>query len=72
MECLVSTLKGWEDDYANVDTGMPISIMSQMIKKGIIEDKGSFSPEAVVPPNPFFEEIRKRNMIVFENGKIIN
>lgn len=72
MECLVPTLNGWEDAYANIDTGMPISIMAQMIKKGIIEDKGTFSPEGCVPPQPFFRELRKRKMIIYENGKVIN
>jgi len=72
MECLVPTLNGWEDAGCNIDTGMPASIMAQMIKKGIIEDKGSFAPEAVVPPIPFFKELAKRHMKVFENGKIIN
>lgn len=72
MECIAPTLKGWEEDYTNIDTGMPISIMAQMIKNDIIKDKGSFSPEAVVPPEPYFKELRKRKMIVYENGKIIN
>lgn len=72
MECVVPTLKGWEEDYTNIDTGMPISIMAQMIKNGIIDEKGTFSPEGVVPPIPYFRELRKRKMIVYENGKIIN
>jgi len=72
MECLVPTLKGWEEAYTNIDTGMPISIMAQMIKKGVIGDKGSFAPEAVVPPIPFFKELRKRKMKIFENSKLIN
>jgi len=72
MECIVPTLSGWEDAGCNIDTGMPASIMAQMIKKGIIEEKGSFAPEAVVPPQPFFKELRKRKMLVYENGKVIN
>jgi len=72
MECIVPTLKGWEDAGCNIDTGMPASIIAQMIKKGIITQRGSFAPEAVVPPEPFFKELRKRKMIVMENGKIIN
>jgi len=72
MECVVPTLKGWEEDYTNIDTGMPISIMAQMIKKGIITEKGTFSPEGIVPPLPYFQELRKRKMIVYENGKVIN
>lgn len=72
MECIVPTLKGWEDAGCNIDTGMPASILAQMIKRGIITARGSFSPEGVVPPEPFFKELRKRKMIVYENGKIIN
>jgi saccharopine dehydrogenase-like NADP-dependent oxidoreductase len=72
MECLVPTLKGWEDAGCNIDTGMPASILGQMIKKGIITEKGSYAPEAVVPPKPFFDELRKRKMEVLENGKVIN
>lgn len=72
MECLVPTLKGWEDAGCNIDTGMPASIIAQMIKEGIIKEKGSFAPEGVVPPLPFFKELRKRKMVVLENGKVIN
>jgi saccharopine dehydrogenase-like NADP-dependent oxidoreductase len=72
MECIVPTLKGWEDAGCNIDTGMPASILAQMIKKGVITEKGSFAPEGVVPPRPSFEELRKRKMIVLENSKVIN
>ena len=72
MECLVSTLTGWEDAGCNIDTGMPCSIMAQMIKTGVINKPGSYAPEAIVPPEPFFKELRKRKMHVLENGKIIN
>ena len=72
MECIVPTLKGWEDAGCNIDTGMPASILAQMIKKEIIKEKGIFAPEAVVPPEPFFSELRKRKMDVLENGKVIN
>jgi saccharopine dehydrogenase-like NADP-dependent oxidoreductase len=72
MSCIAETLKGWEDAGCNIDTGMPISIMAQMIKKDIIKDKGSFAPEGVVPAAPFFLELKKRKMKVYENGKVIN
>ena len=72
MECIVPTLKGWEDAGCNVDTGMPASIMAQMVKNGVIDERGSFAPEAVVPPEPFFKELRKRGLKVLENGKAIN
>jgi len=72
MECIVPTLKGWEDAGCNIDTGMPASIMAQMIKNGVVQEKGSFAPEAIIPPEPFFKELRKRKMDVMENGKVIN
>ena len=72
MECIVPPLPGWEDAGCNIDTGMPASIMAQMIFKGIINKPGSYSPEDIVPVEPFFEELRKRKMFVYENGKVIN
>src|SRR3989338_4930154 len=58
MECIVPTLKGWEEAGCNIDTGMPASIMAQMIKNGVIKERGSYAPEFVVPPEPFFKEDR--------------
>lgn len=72
MECLVPTLKGWEDAGCNIDTGMPASIMAQMIFKNMISEPGSYAPEDIVPPEPFFKELAKRNMKVLENGRQIN
>ena len=72
MNCVAPTLKGWEDAGCNIDTGMPASIMAQMVKKEIIKERGVFAPEAIVPPESFFEELRKRKMMVYENGKAIN
>ena len=72
MECIVPPLKGWENAGCNIDTGMPASIMAQMIFKGIINKPGAYSPEDIVPVEPFFSELRKRNMLVYENGKVIN
>jgi saccharopine dehydrogenase-like NADP-dependent oxidoreductase len=72
MECIVPTLHGWEDAGCNIDTGMPASIMAQMVKNGVIDEYGSFAPEAIIPAEPFFKELRKRKMVVYENGKIIN
>jgi saccharopine dehydrogenase-like NADP-dependent oxidoreductase len=72
MECIASTLDGWEDAGCNIDTGIPASIIAQMIKNGIIKESGSFAPEAVVPTKIFFEELAKKQMFVYENGLIIN
>ncbi|MEK6936780.1 MAG: saccharopine dehydrogenase C-terminal domain-containing protein [Nanoarchaeota archaeon] len=72
MECIVPTLSGWHDAGCNIDTGMPASIMAQFVKNETIKEKGSFAPEACVPPEPLFKELRKRKMVVYENGRIIN
>jgi len=72
IECIVGTNKGWEDAGCNIDTGMPASIMAQMIKEKTITERGSFAPEAIVPPKPFFSELKKRDMQIYENGKKIN
>ncbi len=72
MECVVPPLKGWEDAGCNIDTGMPASIIAQMILKKIITKPGSYAPENIVPVEPFFAELRKRKMLVYENGKVIN
>lgn len=72
MECIVPPLKGWEEAGCNIDTGMPASIMAQMIFNKIINKSGSYSPEFIVPPKAFFKELRKRKMSVYENGRAIN
>lgn len=72
MECLVPPLRGWESAGCNIDTGFPASILAQMVKNGIVTEKGSFSPEHGVPPAIFFKELRKKKMHVYENGKLIN
>ena len=37
----------------------------------MIKDAGVFAPEAVIPEEPFFKELAKRRMFVYENGKKI-
>ncbi|PIR66512.1 MAG: hypothetical protein COU51_03145 [Parcubacteria group bacterium CG10_big_fil_rev_8_21_14_0_10_36_14] len=72
MECIVNPLPGWDDAGCNIDTGMPASIIAQMIKDKRIIMRGSFAPGPAVPYKEFFRELRKRKMIVYRNGKIIN
>ena len=72
MECLVPPVKGWESSGCNIDTGFPVAIMAEMIKKGVIKEAGSFAPEAIVPEASFFKELRKNDLAVYENGKVIN
>jgi len=72
METIVDTLPGWEDAGCNIDTGMPASIIAQMILDGRILKRGSFAPGPVVPTQEFFKELRARQMVVYCNGEVIN
>jgi len=72
METIVDTLPGWEDAGCNIDTGMPASIIAQMIKDGRITARGSFPPGPAVPTEEFFKELRKRQIVVYCNGEVIN
>lgn len=69
MNCIVPTIKNWEDAGCNIDTGMPASIIAQMIWDKRIRRRGSFAPEAIVPEKEFFKELKKRKMKLFENDK---
>lgn len=72
MECFAKTLQGWEDAGCNIDTGLPASIIAQMVLNGQIKAWGSFGPEAVVPKEEFFKALREKSMEVYMNGKLIN
>lgn len=72
MECTADTLPGWEDAGCNIDTGIPTSIMAQMVFNGQIKAWGSFAPEAVVPKEEFFKALREKDMEVYMNGRLIN
>lgn len=69
MDCIAGTLPGWEFAGCNIDTGFPTSILAQMIARGDITECGLFAPEFVVPPEPFFAELAKRKIHVYDNGK---
>ncbi len=72
MECIADTLPGWEEAGCNIDTGIPASIIAQMIIKGQIKAWGSFAPEGVVPKEDFFKALREKDMDVYMNSKLIN
>jgi lysine 6-dehydrogenase len=47
-------------------TGMPLSVVGQMLAKGIIKQTGVLPPEIAVKPEPFFKEIAKRGVKITE------
>lgn len=47
-------------------TGIPASVGAQMIARGDIKTKGVLAPEACIEPEPFFAELAKRNIAIYE------
>lgn len=47
-------------------TGVPLSVVSQMLAKGEIKEKGVLPPEIAVPHEVFFRELAKRKIIINE------
>jgi lysine 6-dehydrogenase len=72
MECIADTIAGWEEAGCNIDTGIPASIIAQMVINGQIKAWGSFAPEGVVPKEDFFKALKEKDMDVYMNGRLIN
>jgi len=72
MECIVFTLPGWIEDGCNIDTGLPASIIAQMILDGRIKERGSFAPDMAVPTEEFFKELKKKGMTIYQDGVAVN
>jgi len=47
-------------------TGWPASIGAQMLARGEIKAKGVLPPEACIDPVPFFAQLAKRNIAIYE------
>ena len=65
VECVIRTSDKWGFMAGAVDTGVPPSVVAQMICDGRITERGAFGAEACVPPIPYFKEIAKRDMPVY-------
>ena len=50
-------------------TGMPLSVVAQMLARGEIKQTGVMPPETAVNPEPFFKEITKRGVGITETAK---
>lgn len=55
----------WGLSGGTVRTGVPASVVAQMILCGAIRGRGCFAPEQCVPPRPFFSELARRGMEVY-------
>lgn len=43
-------------------TGYPVAITAQMIENGTIQKHGVYCPEEIIPPQDFFNELKKRQI----------
>ncbi|MCK4435973.1 hypothetical protein KAU87_04090, partial [Candidatus Bathyarchaeota archaeon] len=50
-------------------TGMPMSIVVQMLGKGNIVEDGVLPPELSIKPKPFFDELTKRGVRIIETAE---
>jgi saccharopine dehydrogenase-like NADP-dependent oxidoreductase len=67
LESIIYADKKWKVSCGALDTGVPPSIVAQMIAKGAITAHGVLAPEECVPRKPFFDELAKRNIVVNKN-----
>jgi saccharopine dehydrogenase-like NADP-dependent oxidoreductase len=54
----------WKIAAGSLDTGVPLSIVAQMLARGEISEPGVLCPERCVPPEKFFAELAKRHIHV--------
>jgi len=71
VDCLARSVQKWHASAGDVDTGVPPSIIAQMIASGKIKQKGVFPPELCVPQKEFFAELEKRRMKIIMSEKAI-
>ncbi len=45
-------------------TGFPVSIIAQLIERGLIKNYGVYGNEEIIPTGIFFDELKKRNIII--------
>lgn len=64
METTVLASKDWKVSCGALDTGVPPSIVAQMIALGVVSDRGVLAPEVCVPPELFFTELAKRDIVM--------
>ncbi len=62
LETTVMAHKEWKISCGALDTGVPPSIVAQMICSGQIKMRGVLAPEVCVPAAEFFAELAKRGM----------
>lgn len=62
MESMIYSHPEWKVSCGALDTGVPPSIVAQMIGLNVIQLRGVLPPEECVPPELFFLELNKRQI----------
>lgn len=65
VESVIRTSEKWGFMAGALDTGVPPSIVAQMLCNGQITERGALAGEQCVPPIPYFKELAKREMPVY-------
>jgi lysine 6-dehydrogenase len=63
-ECVVRPHPTWQAGAGQLDTGVPPSIVAQLLAAKLIDRPGVLAPEDAVPPEPYLAELAARNMEV--------
>jgi len=69
VESVIRTSTKWGYMAGALDTGVPPSIVAQMIAGGAITERGVCSPEQCIPALAYFRELEKREMTVYMADK---
>jgi len=62
MESIIYPKVEWRASAGAYDTGVPPSIIAQMMARGDIPERGVLNPEQCVPAVPFFEALAERGI----------
>jgi saccharopine dehydrogenase-like NADP-dependent oxidoreductase len=60
IESTVYADKKWQVSCGALDTGVPPSIVAQLIAGKVINKTGVLAPEIAIPAKPFFDQLEKR------------
>lgn len=67
LDCITRSKAQWNAPAGALDTGIPPSIIAQMILAKTIRKKGVLPPEQCVPVKKFFEELKRRGIRIMSH-----
>lgn len=70
-DCIARANPTWKASAGDVDTGCPPAIVARMIAEGAIREPGVWPPEKIVPVGPFFQELRRRRMMIRVSTRVV-